>query len=183
MAFFFRTVDNGIKLSSLLSIPDISNVHAMNKITSDEPNHLVTHEDPPEASQLLGHLLSHILQPFKIPLPDGLSPDSLVPLYNTATCTWNWDLPVNPPGDESDLNTGSAGSTPDPEAAGSATYKEIVASFMNTLAGCLSALQPLLECECYATHTWSAASAHKALPGSDIKHKPDLVLSDDITAR
>ncbi|KAG1842146.1 hypothetical protein F4604DRAFT_1690068 [Suillus subluteus] len=166
MAFFFRMVDNGIKLSSLLSIPNVSDVHTMNKITSDELNCLVTHEDPPEASQPLGHLLSHIFQPFKIPLPD--------------------DLPVNPPGDESDSNTGSASSTPvspDPEAAGSATYEEIVASFMNALAGCLSASQPLLERECYATRTWSAASAHKALPGSDIKCKPDLVLSDDITAR
>ncbi|KAG2356105.1 hypothetical protein BDR07DRAFT_1492308 [Suillus spraguei] len=183
MAFFFRTVDNGIKLSSLLSIPDVSNVHAMNKITSYELNHLVTHEDPPEASQLLGHLLSHIFQPFKVPLPNDSSLDSLVPLYNTETCTWNWDPPVNPPGDKSASNTGSASSTPDPETAGSATYEEIIASFMNTLAGCLLASQSLLKCECYATHTWSTASAHKALSSSDIKCKPDLVLSDDITAR
>ena len=70
MVCFSRTVDNGIKLSSLLSILDVSDVHTMNKITSDELNHLVTHEDPPEASQPLGHLLSHIFKPFKIPLPD-----------------------------------------------------------------------------------------------------------------
>jgi hypothetical protein len=211
MASFFRTVDNGIKLSSLLSIPDVSDVHTMNKITSDELNRLVTHEDAPEASQPLGHLLSHIFKPFKVPLPPvselqiplkkiihpnehvrsqyhGLSPDSLVPLYNIETSTWNWDLPVNPPGGGSDSDTsgGSSHGAPasqDPEVAESATYEEIFASFMNALAGCLSASQPLLERECYATRTWSAANAHKALPGSEIKRKPDLVLSDDVTAK
>jgi hypothetical protein len=72
---------------------------------------------------------------------------------------------------------------PDPEATESATHEEIVASFLNAFAGCLSASQPLLERECYATRTWSAASAHKALLGSNIKRKPDLVLSDDVTAK
>ncbi|KAG1816745.1 uncharacterized protein BJ212DRAFT_1480604 [Suillus subaureus] len=211
MASFFRTVDNGIKLSSLLSIPDVSDVHTMNKITSDELNCLVMHKDAPEASQLLGHLLSHIFKPFKVPLPHvselqiplkkiihpnehvrlqyhGLLPDSLVPLYNIETSTWNWDLPVNPPGggSDSDASGGSSHGAPvsqDPEVADSATYEEIFASFMNALAGCLSASQPLLEHECYATRTWSAANAHKALPGSEIKCKPDLVLSDNITAK
>ncbi|KAG2358665.1 hypothetical protein BDR07DRAFT_1489173 [Suillus spraguei] len=208
---FFRTVDNGIKLSSLLSIPDVSDVHTMNKITSDELNRLVTHEDAPEASQPLGHLLSHIFKSFKIPLPGasalqiplrkiiypnervrsqyhGSSPDTMVPLYDTETSTWNWNLPVNPPGD-TDSDSENAGSTsgapvsPDTEAAGNATHEEIFASFLNALAGCLLASQTLLERECYATRTWSAASAHTALPGSTIKRKPDLVLSDDITAK
>ncbi|KAG1819011.1 uncharacterized protein BJ212DRAFT_1479139 [Suillus subaureus] len=210
MASFFRMVDNGIKLSSLLSIPDISDVHTMNKITSDELNRLVMHEDAPEASQLLGYLLSHIFKPFKVPLPHvselqiplkkiihpnehvrlqyhGLLPDSLVPLYNIEMSTWNWDLPVTPPGGGSDSDTsGSSHGAPvsqDPEDAESVTYEEFFASFMNALAGCLSASQPLLESKCYATHTWSAANAHKALPGSEIKYKPDLVLSDDITAK
>ncbi|KAG1812777.1 uncharacterized protein BJ212DRAFT_1482853 [Suillus subaureus] len=111
-----------------------------------------------------------------------------MPLYNIETSTWNWDLPVNPPGGGSDSDTsgGSSHSAPvsqDPEVAESATYEEIFTSFMNALAGCLSASQPLLECECYATCTWSAANAHKALPRSEIKRKPDLVLSDDITAK
>ncbi|KAG1836838.1 hypothetical protein DFJ58DRAFT_734722, partial [Suillus subalutaceus] len=114
--------------------------------------------------------------------------NSLVPLYNIETSTWNWDLPVNPPGGGSDSDTsgGSSHGAPasqDPEVAESATYEEIFASFMNALAGCLSASQPLLERECYATRTWSAANAHKALPGSEIKRKPDLVLSDDVTAK
>ncbi|KAG1793575.1 hypothetical protein EV424DRAFT_1354144 [Suillus variegatus] len=182
----------------------------MNKITSDELNRLVTHEDAPEASQPLGHLLSHIFKPFKVPLPHvselqiplkkiihpnehvrsqyhGLLPDSLVPLYDIETSTWNWDLPVTPPGGGSDSDTsGSSHGAPasqDPEDAESATYEEIFASFMNALAGCLSASQPLLESECYATRTWSAANAHKALPGSEIKRKPDLVLSGDVTAK
>ncbi|KAG0698459.1 hypothetical protein DFH29DRAFT_1002833 [Suillus ampliporus] len=206
MAFFFRTVDNGIKLSSLMSIPDISDVCTMNKITSDELNCLVTHEGTPEASQPLGYLLSHIFKPFKIPLPHvselqiplkrilhpnqhvrlqyhGLSPDTLVPLYNIETSTWNWDLPVDPPGNDSGSDPSGTSATQDPEAAEGATYEEIVASFINALAGCLSASQPLLEKECYATRTWSTANAHKALPGSKIQRKPDLVLSDDVTAK
>ncbi|KAG1906232.1 uncharacterized protein F5891DRAFT_975660 [Suillus fuscotomentosus] len=189
----FMTVDNGIKLSSLLSIPDVSDVHTMNKITSDKLNRLVMHEDAPEVSQPLGHLLSHIFQPFKVPLPDvselqiplkkiiypnqrvrslyhDLSPDSLVPLYDTATSTWNWNLPVDPPRDDSDSDTSGTPVNPDPEAAESATYEEIIASFINALAGCLLASQPLLERECYATRTWSAASAHKVLP--DTKWHP-----------
>ncbi|KAG1745487.1 uncharacterized protein EDB91DRAFT_1246361 [Suillus paluster] len=183
-------VDNGIKLSSLMSIPDVSDVCTMNKITSDELNCLVTHKGTPKASQPLGHLLSHIFKPFKIPLPQvsalqiplkkilhpnqhirsqyhGLSPDTLVPLYNTETSTWNWDLPVDPPGNDSDSDPsgtsshGSPSATQDPEAAEAVTYEEIVASFINALA----------------------ANAHKALPGSKIQHKPDLVLSDDVTTK
>ncbi|KAG2157307.1 hypothetical protein DEU56DRAFT_905962 [Suillus clintonianus] len=213
MPVFFRMVDNGIKLSSLMSIPEVSDVHTMNKITSEELNCLVTHEDTPEASQPLGHLLSHIFKPFKIPLPHvsqlkiplktilypnkqvrsrhhGLSPDSLVPLYNTATSTWNWDLPVDPPRDSSDSDPSGTSSqthnTPanqDDPAPERATYEEIVASFLNALAACLLAKETLLECECYSICKWSAANAHKPLPGSEIKHKPNLVLSDDIAAK
>ncbi|KAG2156557.1 uncharacterized protein EDB93DRAFT_1247266 [Suillus bovinus] len=201
-------VDNGIKLSSLMSIPDISDVHTMNKITSDKLNCLVMHKGTSEALQPLGHLLSHIFKPFQIPLPHvselkitlkkihhpnkhvrlqyhSLSLDTLVPLYNTEMSTWNWDLPVDSPGN--DLDLGPSGSTSptsqDPEAAERVTYKEIFALFMNALAHCLLASQPLLEKECYATHTWSAASAHKALPGSKIQCKPDLILSDDVPAK
>ena len=64
-----------------------------------------------------------------------------------------------------------------------ATHKEIVASFLNALAGCLLTSQPLLELECYSTRTWNAASAHNALPGSSVMCKPDLVLSDDVTTK
>ncbi|KAG1739732.1 hypothetical protein EDB19DRAFT_1828727 [Suillus lakei] len=75
-----QTVDNRIKLSLLLSIPNVNDVPTMNKIMSNELNQLVTHEDPPKASQLLGHLLSQIFSSFMITLPD----------------TWNWALPVDP---------------------------------------------------------------------------------------
>jgi hypothetical protein len=144
----------------------------MNKISFDELNRLVTHEDAPAASQPLGHFLSHIFKPFKFPPPDisklqiplknilhpnervrskyhSSSPDSLVPLYDTATSTWNWDLPVNAPRDN--LVSSSAIASQNLEAAESATHEEIIASFLNALAGCLLASEPLLEHECYAT--------------------------------
>ncbi|KAG2087115.1 uncharacterized protein F5147DRAFT_781412 [Suillus discolor] len=215
MAFFFRTIDNGIKLSLLLSIPDVTDVHTMNKITSDELNRLVTHEGSPEASQLLGHLLSKIFQSFTVPLPDvfsltipfgkilyhnqrinekfsGTSPDTLVPLYDTEAKAWNWALPVDPPKNASSSRSHSAqGADSEGESEGEsegddmqeATHKEIFAAFLNALAGCLAASQPKLVEMRFATSTWSAASAQKALPGSDIKRKPDLVLSDDISAK
>ncbi|KAG1849826.1 hypothetical protein C8R48DRAFT_778420 [Suillus tomentosus] len=211
MVFFFRTVDNGIKLSSLLSIPDVTDVHTMNKITSDELNRLVTHEGSPKASQPLGHLLSKIFQSFTVPLPDvfslkipfrkilyrnqrinekfsGTSPDTLVPLYDTEAKAWNWALPVDPPKNASSSRSGadSEGES-EGESEGDdmqkATHKEIFAAFLNALAGCLAASQPKLVEMRFATSTWSAASAQKALPGSDIKRKPDLVLSDDISAK
>lgn len=201
---FFLTVDNGIKLSSLVSIPEVTNVHTMNKITPDELNHLVTHEGSPEASQPLGHLLSEIFQPFTEPLPDvcdlkipfgkiihhnhhinqkfsETSPDTLVPLYDTEAKTWNWALPVDPPGDDdSSLSSQVESESDNPQEA---THKEIFAAFLNALAGCLAVSQPKLVAMCYATSSWSAANAHKALPGSDIKRKPDIVLSDDISAK
>ncbi|KAG1865731.1 hypothetical protein C8R48DRAFT_772729 [Suillus tomentosus] len=207
MVFFFRTVDNGIKLSSLLSIPDVTDVHTMNKITSDELNRLVTHEGSPKASQPLGHLLSKIFQSFTVPLPDvfslkipfgkilyrnqrinekfsGTSPDTLVPLYDTEAKAWNWALPVDPPKNASSSHLGADS---EGESEGDdmqkATHEEIFAAFLNALAGCLAASQPKLVEMRFATSTWSAASAQKALPGSDIKRKPDLVLSDDISAK
>ncbi|KAG1776680.1 hypothetical protein EV702DRAFT_1198050 [Suillus placidus] len=204
MACFFRTVDNGIKLSSLLSIPDVTDVHTMNKITSDELNRLVTHKGSPEASQPLGHLLSEIFQSFTVPLPDvfdlkipfrkilyrnqrinekfsGTSPDTPVPLYDTEVKAWNWALPVDPPGN----NPGQVESEGESEGNDmqESTYKEIVAAFLNALAGCFAALQPKLVAMRFATSTWSAANAQKALAGSDIKHKPDLVLSDNPAMR
>ncbi|KAG2100475.1 uncharacterized protein F5147DRAFT_777034 [Suillus discolor] len=207
MVFFFRTVDNGIKLSSLLSIPDVTDVHTINKITSDELNRLVTHEGSPKASQPLGHLLSKIFQSFTVPLPDvfslkipfgkilyrnqrinekfsGTSPDTLVPLYDTEAKAWNWALPVGPPKNASSSRSGadSEGKSEGDDMQ-KATHKEIFAAFLNALAGCLAASQPKLVEMCFATSTWSAASAQKALPGSDIKRKPDLVLSDDILAK
>ncbi|KAG1886286.1 hypothetical protein F4604DRAFT_1675922 [Suillus subluteus] len=200
-----KTVDNGIKLSSLLSIPDVTNVHTMNKITSDELNRLVTHEGLPEASQPLGHLLSEIFQSFTVPLPDvcnlkipfskilyrnqcinekfsETSPDTLVPLYDTEAKIWNWALPVDPPenGSSSPSQVESEGN--DTQAQG-ATYEEIVAAFLNALTGCLAVSQPKLVAMRFATSSWSAANAQKALPGSDIKCKTDLILSDNISAK
>jgi len=205
MAAFFRMVDNGIKLSSLLSISHANNIQSMNKITTEELNHLVIHEDAPVALQLLGHMLSHIFKPFKITLSNvselyiplknilhpnehirlkyhNSSPDQLVPLYDSKMSTLNWDLPVKAPRDNSVSDTSSP-SSQDLEAV-NATDEEIIAFFLNALAGsCLLALQPLLECKCYLTCTWSAASAHNAFPGSSIMCKPDLVLSDNVTTR
>ncbi|KAG1832610.1 hypothetical protein DFJ58DRAFT_736302 [Suillus subalutaceus] len=179
MACFFRTVDNGIKLSSLVSIPDVTDIPAMNKITSNELDRLVTHEDTPKASQpILGHLLTQIFQSFTIPLPDvsnlkipfgkilhhnqrinekfsSTSPDTLVPLYDTEAKTWNWALPVDPPEN----------------------------AFLNAFASCFSRSWSELVAMRFATGTWSAANAQKALPGSAIKRKPDIVLSDDISAK
>ncbi|KAG1899633.1 uncharacterized protein F5891DRAFT_1189442 [Suillus fuscotomentosus] len=205
MAFFFRTIDNGIKLLSLVSIPEVTDVHTMNKITSDELNRLVTHEGSPEASQLLGHLLSEIFQPFTEPLPNvcdlkipfgkiihrnnhinekfsETSPDTLVPLYDTEAKTWNWALPVDPPGDDDSSLLGQVelSESNNPQEA---THKEIFAAFLNALVGCFAASQPKLVAMRFATSSWSAANAHKALPGSDIKCKPDIVLSDNISAK
>ncbi|KAG1883998.1 hypothetical protein F4604DRAFT_1677165 [Suillus subluteus] len=200
-----KTVDNGIKLSSLLSIPDVTNVHTMNKITSDELNRLVTHEGLPEASQPLGHLLSEIFQSFTVPLPDvcdlkipfgkilyrnqhinekfsETSPDTLVPLYDTEAKTWNWALPVDPPENGSSSPSQVESEGDDTQAQG-ATNEEIVAAFLNALTGCLVVSQPKLVAMRFATSSWSVANAQKALPGSDIKHKPDLILSDDISAK
>ncbi|KAG1890634.1 uncharacterized protein F5891DRAFT_1197911 [Suillus fuscotomentosus] len=205
MSFFFRTVDNGIKLSSLVSIPEVTDIHTMNKITSDKLNCLVTHEGSPEASQPLGHLLSEIFQPFTEPLPNvchlkipfgkiihrnnrinekfsETSPDTLVPRYNTEAKTWNWALPVDPPGDDDSSLLGQVelSESNNPQEA---THKEIFAAFLNALVGCLAASQPKLVAMCFATSSWSAANAHKSLPSSDIKRKPDIVLSDDISAK
>ncbi|KAG1800624.1 hypothetical protein EV424DRAFT_1352081 [Suillus variegatus] len=205
MAFFFRTVDNGIKLSSLVSIPEVTDVHTMNKIMSDELNRLVTHEGSPEASQPLGHLLSEIFQPFTEPLPDvcdlkipfgkiihrnnhinekfsETSPDTLVPLYDTEAKTCNWALPVDPPGDDDSSLPGQVESS-ESNNPQEATHEEIFAAFLNALVGWLAASQLKLVAMRFATSSWSAANAHKALPGSDIRRKPDIVLSDDISAK
>lgn len=207
MAFFFRTVDNGIKLSSLVSIPDVTDVPAMNKITSNELNRLVTHEDTPKASQpILGHLLSQIFQSFTIPLPDvsdlkipfgkilhhnqridenfsSTSPDTLVPLYDTEAKTWNWALPVDPPENGSNPAGVDSGSDSEDNATQETTHEENFAAFLNAFASCLSRSRSELVAMRFATGTWSAANAQKALPGSAIKRKPDIVLSDDISAK
>lgn len=190
MAFFFRTVDNGIKLSSLVSIPDVTDVPAMNKITSNKLNRLVTHEDTPKASQpILGHLLSQIFQSFTIPLPDvsdlkipfgkilhhnqridenfsSTSPDTLVPLYDTEAKTWNWALPVDPPENGSNPAGVDSGSDSEDNATQETTHEENFAAFLNAFASCLSRSRSELVAMRFATGTWSAANAQKAVPSS-----------------
>ncbi|KAG1897353.1 uncharacterized protein F5891DRAFT_1192062 [Suillus fuscotomentosus] len=212
--FFFRMGGYGIKLSSLVSLPAAVSGDAltMNKYTAEELNHLVTQEDEPSDSQSLGHMLSHIFQPFSIPLPDlstlqiplknilyhnertkakfsKNSPDDLVPLYDTDAQLWNWDLPTLAPTNESESTThsqppeslDSEGNAGTGETA-KATHEEIFSSFFNALAICLAKAEPKLLANPTATHTWTAAHAHKALPGSEVNRKPDLLLSDEITA-
>jgi hypothetical protein len=177
MAFFFRTIDNGIKLLLLVSIPEVTDIHTMNKITSDELNCLVTHEGSPEASQLLGHLLSEIFQPFTEPLLDvcdlkipfgkiihcnnrinqkfsKTSPDIPVPLYDTEAKTWNWALPVDPPGDDNSSLPSQVESS-ESNNPQEATHKEIFAAFLNALVGCLAVSQPKLVAMHFATSSWS----------------------------
>ncbi|KAG1843251.1 hypothetical protein C8R48DRAFT_678804 [Suillus tomentosus] len=147
------TIDNGIKLLLLVSIPEVTDIHTMNKITSDELNCLVTHEGSPEASQLLGHLLSEIFQPFTEPLLDT-SPDIPVPLYDTEAKTWNWALPVDPPGDDNSSLPSQVESS-ESNNPQEATHKEIFAAFLNALVGCLAVSQPKLVAMHFATSSWS----------------------------
>ncbi|KAG2106248.1 uncharacterized protein F5147DRAFT_653992 [Suillus discolor] len=212
--FFFRTGGYGIKLSSLVLLPATVSGDAltMNKYTAEELNCLVTQEDEPSELQSLGHILSHIFQPFSIPLPDlsmlqiplknilhhnectkakfsENSPDDLVPLYDADAQLWNWNLPTLAPTNKSESTTHSQPSESldleDNAEIGEAakpTHEEIFSSFFNTLAICLVKAEPKLLANPTATRTWTAAHAHKPLPGSEVKWKPDLLLSDEITA-
>ncbi|KAG2095259.1 uncharacterized protein F5147DRAFT_778702 [Suillus discolor] len=144
----------------------------MNKITSDELNCLVTHEGSPEASQLLGHLLSEIFQPFTEPLLDT-SPDIPVPLYDTEAKTWNWALPVDPPGDD-DSSLPSQVESSESNNPQEATHKEIFAAFLNALVGCLAVSQPKLVAMHFATSSWSldAISDNSDESSNDSTHDP-----------
>ncbi|KAG1749456.1 hypothetical protein EDB19DRAFT_2022570 [Suillus lakei] len=188
-----------------------SHAPIMNKFTAKELNCLVTQEDEPAASQPLGHMLPHIFQSFTTPLPalsmleiplknilhhnehtkakfSQNSPDDLVPLYDTDVQLWNWDLPIAAPIKESE-STDSQQPEPDSEdntqtsSTKKATHKEIFSSFFNALAVCLekAAADPK-RLSTSMTHMWTAAHVHKPLPGSEIKQKPDILLSDKITA-
>ncbi|KAG1765185.1 hypothetical protein EV702DRAFT_1051093 [Suillus placidus] len=168
----------------------------MDKFTVNELNRLVIREDEPAASQPLGHMLSHIFQPFTSPLPVlsmlqiplknilhhnertrakfcENSPDDLVPLYDTDAQLWNWDLPTLAPTTDSE-SIDPQQPEPDKEdntqdgGAKKATHEEIVSSFFNALAICLAKAQPKsLATSVTATCTWTAAHAHKPLPGTD----------------
>ncbi|KAG1888894.1 uncharacterized protein F5891DRAFT_1199124 [Suillus fuscotomentosus] len=133
--FFFRMGGYGIKLSSLVLLPATISGDAltMNKYTAEELNHLVMQEDEPASSdsQSLGHMLSHIFQPFSIPLPDLST--LRIPLKNILH------------------------------------HNELKA-------------EPKLLANPTATRTWTVAHTYKALPGSEVKRKLDLLLSDEIMA-
>ena len=119
MSKFYRTADDGIKMASLSSIPDVHDVATMNKMTSAELNRLVTTEPQP-AEGSLGHLLPLIFTSFKVDVPESHTlkirldkiihrnkrindnfsqnaPEDFVPLYDTQAGLWNWALPTSPP--------------------------------------------------------------------------------------
>ncbi|KAG1860228.1 hypothetical protein DFJ58DRAFT_726234 [Suillus subalutaceus] len=68
MPYFYRTIDNGIKLALLMSIP-INDVATLNKMTTIELDRLVTTEPQSLANGSLGHLLPLIFKPFTINIP------------------------------------------------------------------------------------------------------------------
>ncbi|KAG1849011.1 hypothetical protein F4604DRAFT_1935091 [Suillus subluteus] len=198
MSYFYRTIDNGIKLASLMTIP-VNDVATLNKMTTIELDRLVTTEPQSLAKGSLGHLLPLIFKPFTVNVPQvhtlriklskilhcntqintifsQHSLDDIVPLYDSQARLWNWALPTTPP--LSSINSNNALASP-PSGAKKFTHEEIFSSFLNALGTTLAeSEQKLITLS--ATHTWSASNSTVAVSGSDIKRKPDLVLSDDI---
>ncbi|KAG2134507.1 hypothetical protein DEU56DRAFT_913695 [Suillus clintonianus] len=194
MSHFYRTIDDGIKLASLMTVP-ANDVASLNKMTTIELDRLVITEPQSLANGSLGHLLPLIFKPFtanvpqahtlQIPLSKILhrnarintlfsqhSPDDIIPLYDSEARLWNWALPTTPP----PSSTNSNDALPQ-TGAERFTHEEIFSSFFNALG---TAMAKKLDTPRSATRTWSASNSTVAVSGSDIKRKPDLVLSDDI---
>ncbi|KAG0692147.1 hypothetical protein DFH29DRAFT_882976 [Suillus ampliporus] len=173
----------------------VNDVATLNKMTTIKLDHLVTTEPQSLANGSLGHLLPLIFKPFtanipqahtlQIPLSKILhhdarintifsqhSPDDIVPLYDSQARLWNWALPTTPP--QSSVNSNDALPQTGAERF---THEEIFSSFFNALG---TAMAKKLGTPRSATRTWSASHSTVAVSGSDIKCKPDLVLSDDI---
>ncbi|KAG1901626.1 uncharacterized protein F5891DRAFT_1187500 [Suillus fuscotomentosus] len=180
-----------------MSIP-VNNIATLNKMTTVELDCLVTTEPQSPANGSLGHLLPLIFKPFtvKVPQADTLriklskilhrnaqintifsqnSPDDIVPLYDSQAGLWNWALPTTPP----QSSTNSTDTTlPQPDVK-KFTHEEIFSSFFNVLSTAMAESESKLI-TLSATCTWSASNSTVAVSGSDIKRKPDLVLSNEI---
>ncbi|KAG1823483.1 uncharacterized protein BJ212DRAFT_1296105 [Suillus subaureus] len=101
MAIVAQTVMPTIKLGSFPVMPHSHNITTMNKLTSKELDHLVTHEDPkgirldnvPLASELkikLGKL--QCSKAAKVCF-QNFKDNDMVPLYDINLKCWNWDFP------------------------------------------------------------------------------------------
>ncbi|KAG1906631.1 uncharacterized protein F5891DRAFT_975395 [Suillus fuscotomentosus] len=111
----FCSVGLGMKLASLMSAPEVHDVTTMDRLTSSGLIRLILQESSPANSDELGHVLSLIFKScttevfrakdLKV-LLKKIHPDTrieafqhiedeatLVPLYDTHTCHWNWPLP------------------------------------------------------------------------------------------
>ncbi|KAG1789202.1 uncharacterized protein HD556DRAFT_1447262 [Suillus plorans] len=119
MAYHSKTVDYGMKMASLMSVPYVSNVHTMDKLTDRELNHLIVKEEKPpdNADKPLSFMLARIFWSFTVTLPDMMElrvplhkiryrdhrlhskftlihEQDLVPLFNEDEQQWNWALPI-----------------------------------------------------------------------------------------
>ncbi|KAG0694252.1 hypothetical protein DFH29DRAFT_1006511 [Suillus ampliporus] len=121
MAYHSKTVDYGMKMSSLMSAPYINDVHTMDKLTDHELNRLIVEEEePPDNADEgpLSHMLARIFRSFTVEVPDmtelkvplhkiryhdhrlhskfALTDEhDLVPLFNKDEQQWNWALPIS----------------------------------------------------------------------------------------
>ncbi|KAG2104646.1 uncharacterized protein F5147DRAFT_775468 [Suillus discolor] len=186
MAIVARTVAPTIKLGSFPVVPRSHNVTTMNKLTSKELDHLITHEDPKGIG--LGHYLPLIFKSFtqldNVPLASELKiklgklrcskaakvhfqnfkDDDMVPLYDINSKCWNWDFP-------------SSGITP---AGAQETNEFSFGLYLNVVSEALSIANPNLKQLTQASRVWYSEFATHAVPTQDIQRKPDLVLSDHV---
>ncbi|KAG2091185.1 uncharacterized protein F5147DRAFT_657969 [Suillus discolor] len=111
----FCSVGLRMKLASLMSAPEVHDVTTMDRLTSSELIRLILQESSPANSDELGHVLLLIFKScmtevpkakdLKVPLKK-IHPDTrieafqhiedeatLIPLYDTRACCWNWPLP------------------------------------------------------------------------------------------
>ncbi|KAG2066587.1 hypothetical protein BDR04DRAFT_1121111 [Suillus decipiens] len=138
---YIRTIEDGIKLASLMSIP-VNDVATLNKMTTIELNCLVTSEPQSLANGLQGHLLPLIFKPFTVNIPQAHT------------------LRIKP-----DIEK--------------FTHEEIFSSFLHTLSTAMAESKKKLII-LSATCTWSVSNSMVAVSSSNIKCKPDLVLSNNV---
>ncbi|KAG2079446.1 uncharacterized protein F5147DRAFT_785066 [Suillus discolor] len=167
-------------------MPHSHNVTTMNKLTSKELDHLVTHEDSKGTG--LGHYLPLIFKSFaqldNVPLASELKiklgklrcskttkvhfqnfkDDDMVPLYDINSKCWNWDFP-------------SSGITP---AGAQETNESSFGLYLNVVSEALSIANPNLKQLTQASRVWYSEFATHAVPTQDIQRKPDSVLSDHV---
>ncbi|KAG0693675.1 hypothetical protein DFH29DRAFT_881277 [Suillus ampliporus] len=118
---FCKTVDYGMKMSSLMSAPYINDVHTMDKLTDHELHRLIIEEEePPDNADEgpLSHMLAWIFRSFTVEVPDVMElkvplhkiryrdhrlhskfaltdEHDLVPLFDKDEQQWNWALPIS----------------------------------------------------------------------------------------